>query len=143
MAFFTQLLSFGAPPVSSQPAAQASWAEFSQILNSLSYTVKTNDPGPGSVLGFDPEGRMQVLATGVCDAKEYVSVIVDADQSRLEGMHQTPAQHKPADAVHEDTATLPSSTGLIRPSQTSDLLGAVRSSRKPAINDTTNLRSVN
>lgn len=70
--YFAKRFSSWPTPISAQPISKTPWADFSQALNSSGYNVEVDDPGPGTVLGFDDTGRMHVLATGAHTPRDYV-----------------------------------------------------------------------
>lgn len=53
----------------------APWHEFSDNLRELGYDIGFEDPGPGSVITFDHEGRAMVLTTGARRPQDFVEPI--------------------------------------------------------------------
>jgi hypothetical protein len=54
------------------------WSEFSALLQRAGYTTGSGDPGPGSVVSFDVNARVVVLARDARSAAEIVSAIASA-----------------------------------------------------------------
>lgn len=53
----------------------ARWHDFSGDLRNLGYDMGLEDPGPGSVITFDHEGRAMVLTTGARRPEDFVGPI--------------------------------------------------------------------
>jgi hypothetical protein len=54
---------------------QVGWREFSKDLKELGFEIGCEDPGPGSVITFDPEGRGMVLTTQARRPGEFIEPI--------------------------------------------------------------------
>ena len=53
------------------------WSSFAAQLNELGYTVSTDDPGPGAVIGFDAAGNAVTLRQGARTSTEYIAAMQD------------------------------------------------------------------
>jgi hypothetical protein len=58
-----------------QPFDPAPWPDVVAHLRSLGYSVDLPDPGPGSVVGFDSEGRAILLTSGAETPAQYLDRI--------------------------------------------------------------------
>jgi hypothetical protein len=54
---------------------QVGWREFSKDLKELGFEIGFEDPGPGSVITFDPEGRGMILTAQAHRPAEFVEPI--------------------------------------------------------------------
>ena len=70
------LVSRGRLPTSLSRADSQSWVELSRTLSEAGYPMLIDDPGPGSVVGFDADGSAVVVAQRAASASDYVSAIV-------------------------------------------------------------------
>jgi hypothetical protein len=53
------------------------WSKFAAELNELGYTVSTDDPGPGAVIGFDAAGRAVTVRERARTSMEYITAMQD------------------------------------------------------------------
>lgn len=55
--------------------SKPSWAEFSSKLTRVGYDLNPTDPGPGSIVSFDANGRGIVLTTTADLPRDYTETI--------------------------------------------------------------------
>ena len=53
------------------------WSSFATQLNELGYTVSTDDPGPGAVIGFDAAGKAVSVRERARTSTEYIAAMQD------------------------------------------------------------------
>jgi hypothetical protein len=53
------------------------WSSFATQLNDLGYTVSTDDPGPGAVIGFDAAGKAVSVRARARTSTEYIAAMQD------------------------------------------------------------------
>lgn len=73
-----------------QGLRSVNWKEFSNELASLGYELGFEDPGPGSVITFDAEGRGILLTTGADRPADYVKPIQAWMSGRQKIGHHVP-----------------------------------------------------